>query len=408
VDSLCTAAARALASGDPLGALKLVALRDDAPALALRGVAMAQLGELSKARELLRRATHAFGPRERVARARCDVASAEIAFAARDLASPGAEASLAAATRMLEAAGDKENALHARLLMVRRALLLGQTQRAAAALEPLSGRALPARLAAVAELALFELALRRLEARLAHAALERARRAAHRAGIPALAVEIERAARVFEAPAARLVRSGRAETLDLAAVETVMGSAELLIDGLRRVVRHPGGAVSLSKRPVLFAIVRALAAAWPASAPRSELIGAAFEVRRPNETHRARLRVEVGRLRKLVSAIATIDATADGFVLAPKRARRVAVLEPPIDGEDAAVLALLADGEPWSTSALALALGRSQRSVQRALSTLAAEGRVHAVGRARARRWLASPAVAFTTALLLPTSLADA
>ncbi len=408
MDSLCAAAARVLASGDPLGALKLVALRDDAPALALRGVAMAQLGELAKARELLQRATYAFGPRERVARARCDVARAEIALAARDLAAPWLERTLAGATRVLEAAGDDENALHARLLGVRRALLLGQTDRAASALEPLSGRVLPPRLLAIAELCTFELALRRLEARRARAAHDRALRAARRAGIAALSAEIERARGVFEAPAARLVRSGNGELLDLEAVETLLGAGDLVVDGLRRVVRHQDGSVSLATRPVLFAVAKALAVTWPASTPRNALIGAAFDVRRMNDSHRARLRVEVGRLRKLLAPVAAIDATADGFVLVPRCAPRVALLEPPTDAVGASVLALLADGEPWATSALALALGRSQRSVQRELTVLATAARVHAVGRARSRRWLATPAAGFTTALLLPTSLGSA
>jgi hypothetical protein len=191
-------------------------------------------------------------------------------------------------------------------------------------------------------------------------------------------------------------------------VEVLLASDELVVDAHRRVVRdgHDGGGderrVLLARRPVLFALARVLAAAWPRDVPRGELIAAAFEVRRPNDSHRARLRVELGRLRHVLRAHARIDATADGFALTPRRARSVTVLVPPIDGEGAALIALLADGEPWSTSALALALGRSQRSVQRELSVLAADREVHALGLARARRWLAAPATGFTTALLLP------
>src|SRR5215210_1953870 len=108
MDSLINAAARALAAGDPIGALKRVALRDDAPALALRGIAMAQLGNLPRAKALLRGAARAFGPKEAVARARCVVAEAEVAFASRDLGwSPTA---LAAARATLEARGDRVNA----------------------------------------------------------------------------------------------------------------------------------------------------------------------------------------------------------------------------------------------------------------------------------------------------------
>src|SRR5678815_5478426 len=132
MDSLITAAARALAAGDPLGALNRIALREDAPALALRGIAMAQLGDLVRAKALVRSAARAFGPREAVARARCIVAEAEIALAARDLRWP-AEA-LDAARATLEAHGDRVNAAHARYLDVRRLLLIGRLDEAEHAL----------------------------------------------------------------------------------------------------------------------------------------------------------------------------------------------------------------------------------------------------------------------------------
>ncbi|HEU5194094.1 MAG TPA: helix-turn-helix domain-containing protein, partial [Methylomirabilota bacterium] len=88
MDTLIAAAAHALAAGDPLGALKRIALRDDAPALALRGIAMAQLGDFVRAKRLLRRAARTFPPSEAVARARCVVAEAEIALVSRDLGWP--------------------------------------------------------------------------------------------------------------------------------------------------------------------------------------------------------------------------------------------------------------------------------------------------------------------------------
>lgn len=116
MDSLITAAARALAAGDPFGALNRVALRDDAPALALRGIAMAQLGDLARAKLLLRRAARAFGAREAVARARCIVAEAEVALASRDLGWPAKTLDTACAT--LEAHGDHVNAAHARYLSI--------------------------------------------------------------------------------------------------------------------------------------------------------------------------------------------------------------------------------------------------------------------------------------------------
>ncbi len=152
-------------------------------------------------------------------------------------------------------------------------------------------------------------------------------------------------------------------------------------------------------------MARALAEAWPGDVEREALIACAFRTRRPDETHRARLRVEIGRLRALVSALAQIEATARGFVLKPRDARDVVVLAPPIDGDQASLVALLSDGAAWSTSALALALGASQRTVQRALAELEADGRVRAIGRARAQRWLAPPLAGFTTILLLPAAL---
>jgi hypothetical protein len=165
-------------------------------------------------------------------------------------------------------------------------------------------------------------------------------------------------------------------------------------------------AVPLARRPVLFALARALAEAWPGDVDRDVLIEHAFRTRDPDETHRARLRVEIGRLRKLALPLARIEASARGFALTPLGERSVVVLLPPIDGEGASLLALLADGAAWSTSALSLALGASQRTVQRALVELEAAGRVRAIGRARAQRWLAPPLAGFATNLLLPTALA--
>src|ERR671918_2940329 len=114
MDSLITAAARALAVGNPLGALTRVALRDDAPALALRGIAMAQLGDLVRAKALLRRAGRAFGLKEAVARVRCVVAEAEIALVSRNLGWPAKTLDAARAT--LEKQGDRVNTAYARHL----------------------------------------------------------------------------------------------------------------------------------------------------------------------------------------------------------------------------------------------------------------------------------------------------
>ncbi|WP_211474830.1 helix-turn-helix domain-containing protein [Collimonas humicola] len=403
MDSLIAASARALAAGDVLGALKRVALRDDPPALALRGIAMAQLGEHARARELLRRAARGFGANEELARARCVVAEAEVALAVRDLGS--SPRTLATALATLAAHGDHANALQAQLIAVRKLLLLGRLDEAEAALAPLDARGLPPSLAAVAELAAAELALRSLRIGPARAALARAHEAAGRAGVPALLAEAAEAQATLDRPAARRLCAGGEHMLRLDQVAALLASDALVVDACRRGLGTGAAWQSLARRPVLFALARALAEAWPGDAGRETLIACAFGTRHPNESHRARLRVEIGRLRALVTELAQIEATAQGFVLKPLAERAVAVLAPPIDGDQAALAALLADGAAWSTSALALALGDSQRTVQRALAELEAAGRVRSIGQTRMRRWLAPPLAGFTTILLLPATL---
>ncbi|MEJ8846153.1 helix-turn-helix domain-containing protein [Variovorax rhizosphaerae] len=403
MDSLIAAAARALAAGDALGALKRVALRDDPPALALRGIAMAQLGELARARELLRRAARGFGAHEQHSRARCVVAEAEVALAMRDLG--GSPRALDAAASTLEARGDHANARQARLIAARRLLLIGRLDEATLALAGIDMHGLPPSLAAVAELAAAELALRSLQIGPAQAALARACEAAERARVPALRGEVAEAQAALGRTAARRRVNGSEQALRLDEVAALLDSDALVVDALRHRVHAADAWLPLARRPVLFALARALAEAWPGDADREALIAYAFRTRHPDETHRARLRVEIGRLRALLKPLARIEATARGFVLQPHDARDVVVLAPPVDGEQGALVALLSDGAAWSTSALALALGASQRTVQRALADLEAEGRVRAIGQARARRWLSPPLAGFTTILLLPTAL---
>ncbi|CAJ7724162.1 DNA-binding protein [Burkholderia pseudomallei] len=403
MDSLITAAARALAAGDPLGALNRVALRDDAPALALRGIAMAQLGEFVRAKALVRRAARAFSPNEALARARCVVAEAEIALASREFGWP--EKALDAARATLEAHGDSVNAAHARYLAIRRLLLIGRVDEAARTLAALDAATHPPALRAAHELIVAGIALRRIETKPARAALARAERAARDAGIPALAAEVERAFRVLDTPAARLVARGQTRALRLDEVEAWRASASLVVDACRRVVHDARATVPLARRPVLFALARALGEAWPGDAPREALVARAFRVKHADESHRARLRVEIGRLRALLGELADIRATQRGFVLIPRRAPDVAVLTRPHEDAHAAVLALLADGESWSSSALALALGASQRTVQRSLDALAAAGNAQSFGRGRARRWTTPPVPGFATTLLLPAPL---
>jgi hypothetical protein len=408
MDSLITAAARALAAGDPLGALNRIALRDDPPALALRGIAMAQLGDLARAKALVRRAARAFGPKEAVARARCVVAEAEIALVSRDLGWPAKALDAARAT--LEAHGDRVNAAHARYLEVRRLLLIGrldEAERALAGLDPapFPPASLPPALTAAHELVVAGIAMRRLRTKTARAALAQAGHAARRAGIPALTAEVESAARVLDAPAARLMARGEERLLLLEEVEALQTSRALVVDACRHVVRDAGTVVSLARRPVLFALARALGEAWPADVPRDVLVARAFRAKHADESHRARLRVEVGRLRTVLRTLAGVSATKRGFALVPRRAREVVVLARPVDEQHAAVLAFLADGESWSSSALALALGASQRTVQRALDSLAAASKVQSFGRGRARRWMTPPVPGFATTLLLPAPL---
>jgi hypothetical protein len=403
MDSLIIAAARALAAGDPLGALKRVALRDDAPALALRGLAMAQLGDLPRAKALLKSAARAFGPHEAVSRARCVVAEAEIALVSRELSWPVKALDSALAT--LEARGDRINAAHARFLQVRRLLLIGRIHEAEVKLAEVDPTPLPPASRTAHELVVAGIAVRRLEAKAARAALVRAERAMRDAHIPALAAEVENAFVALNAPAARLITSGKERLLVLEDVEALLASNALVVDACRLVVRQGNTVVSLATRPVLFALARALGEAWPGDAARTELIARAFGSRFSDESHRARLRVEVGRLRAALRPIASISATKRGFTLAPRRGRDVVVLARPVDDENAGVLAFLGDGESWSTSALSLAMGTSQRTVQRALDELAARGKVQPFGHGRARRWMTPAIIGFTTTLLLPAPL---
>jgi len=403
MDSLITAAARALAAGDPLGALNRVALRDDPPALALRGIAMAQLGDLARAKALLRGAARAFGPKEAVARARCVVAEAEIALVSRDLTWPAKALDAARAT--LEEHGDRVNAAHARYLEVRRLLLIGRLNEAEHALAELDPAPFPPASRAAHELVVAGIAMRRLRTKTARAALARAARAARDASIPALTAEVESASLVLNTPAARLIARGEERLLLLEEVEALLASRALVVDACRHVVRSAGTVVSLARRPVLFALARALGEAWPGDVPRGTLVARAFRAKLADESHRARLRVEAGRLRMVLRTLAGVSATKQGFALVPRRAREVVVLARPVEEQHAAVLAFLADGESWSSSALALALAASQRTVQRALDSLAAAGKVQSFGRGRARRWVTPPMPGFTTTLLLPAPL---
>jgi len=401
MDSLLAAAARALTLGNPLAALKHVALRHDPPALALRAIAMAQLTDYTRARELLRKAARGFGAHEAIARARCIVAEAEVALAMRELArSPRV---VLDAADLLDRHHDSANAALARLIAARQELLLGRLEAARGLLASLAGAALPAALRATSALAQAELALRALDMTHAHACLQLAMDEAAQSGVRSLQAEVEHARAALQLTAARLLRAGHEHPLRLDEVESLLASGAIVIDACRHGLHAAGHWKPLSRRPILFALLRALGEAWPGDVDRNVLIARVFRTARPDETHRVRLRVELGRLRALVSTVMKVEATAQGFALTTET-HPIVVLAPPVDSEQGAVLALLADGMAWSTSSLAVALGASQRTVQRALGELELAGQVRSVGRARAQRWLAAPLIGFTTTLLLPSS----
>jgi hypothetical protein len=403
MDSLITAAARALAAGDPLAALNWIALREDASALALRGIAMAQLGDLARAKALVKRAARSFGQKEPVARARCVVAEAEIALVSRDLGWPAKALEEARVT--LEERGDRVNAAYARYLEVRRLLLIGRLDEAERTLGELDASLFQPAARAAYELVVAGIAIRRLRTNAARDALARAGRAAHDAGIPALSAEVESASRVLDTPAARLIADGEERLLLLHEVEALHASKAMVVDACRFLVRDSVALVSLARRPVLFALARALAEAWPGDVPRELLLARAFGAKFTDDSHRARLRVEIGRLRAALMKLADVSATKRGFAMTPLRAGDIVVLAQPVEEQHGAVLAMLAEGDAWSSSALALALGGNQRTIQRALESLAAAGRVQSFGRGRARRWTTPPVPGFTTVLLLPASL---
>jgi hypothetical protein len=331
------------------------------------------------------------------------VAEAEIALVSRDLSWPAK--ALDAARVTLEEHGDRLNAAHARYLEVRRLLLIGRIDEAEHMLAKLDPAPLPPPSRTAHALVVAGIAMRRLQAKAARAALARAEQAARQARIPALTAEVESALLILNTPAARLITSGEERLLLLGEVEELMASRAFVVDACRNVVRQTGTVISLARRPVLFALARALAEAWPGDVPRDTLVARAFGLKLADESHRARLRVEVGRLRQMLRTLANVSATKRGFTLAPRRGRDVVILARPVEEEHAAVLAFLADGESWSSSALALALGTSQRTVQRALDSLAAASKVQSFGRGRALRWMTPSVPGFTTTLLLPSAL---
>ena len=327
---------------------------------------------------------------------------AEVALAARDL--HASSKALDAARETLQRHGDTVNAAHARYLAIHRLLLIGRLDDAEQQLKALNTDVLPPALQATHQLAVAGIALRRLDTATARTALGHAGQVARRSGIAALINEVDKAARVLQAPAARLVTHDEDRPVRLDEVEALFASPTLVVDACRYSVHQASAVIELATRPVLFTLARTLAEAWPGDARRDTLIERAFRLRQVEDSHRARLRVEIGRLRKALRPLARLHATRHGFKLEPLTGD-VAVLARPVEDKHAPILAFLSDGEAWSSSALALALGTSQRTVQRALDALANAGKVEAIGQGRARRWVASPVLGFTTTLLLTAPL---
>ena len=403
MDAVIAAAGNALAHGDILGALKRVALREDPAALALRGIAMAQLGDLERARALLKTAARKFGPKEVTARARCRLAEAEIALVSRELNAPALK--LAGVRADLAAHGDLVNAAYAIHIEARRLLLLGRADAAQTLLDTSAAPPPIASLAAGRHLLRADIAARHMRITSARQALTQAANNAIKSNIAALSAEIESFRENLDAQAVRLTRDGKSELMPIDSVETILTSDALVVDACRHLLRQTSVTVPLAGRPVLFALLRCLAKRWPAEVDRATLLAEAFGAKFTDESHRARLRVEIGRLRALLGGLADIESTSRGYRLVTRPGREVVVMAPPHETRHAAILALMADGEAWSSSALALVVGTSPRTVQRALEELSAAGSVQSFGKGPAQRWITRPLLGFPTILLLPGPL---
>jgi tetratricopeptide (TPR) repeat protein len=379
------AAARALSVGDPLSALKWLGLRTDAAARAMRGAALSQLGEYRRAKAQLRAALRALGPEDGLLRARCLAAEAEIALALGDLrwsAEP-----VARAIADLLAAGDARNAAYLQLVAARAALRLGRPAEA----ERLLRRANLAPAAplerTLAELVRVELAAKRGDPDVLTSALASAAAAAERSAIPALVSEVARIRDHHEGPSAVITSRGKARTVSFCEVCALARSADVVVDGGGREVRSRGELISFARRPVLFELLRVLAESWPDAVPRDDLIARAFGARRPNESHRIRLRVEIGRLRKMVGPRLGVVADGSGYALRSTGGEVVLVM--PLEESPASrLLSLMHGGEAWSASSLAVALEVSERTVQRSLGELQSAGKVGPTGNGRGRRWV--------------------
>lgn len=362
-------AARALSSGEPLRALSLVGREGSPLGLTLRGIAYAQLGDLDLAREALGRALA--GTDDPLARARARAALVEIELDGGEPASVARAAAECAAE--LDRLGDTRNAAMQRLVVARAEVLRGRLGEARLAVDAVLGATVPPDVHAVAWLAESEICIRSLSAREARDALARARGCLGKAPNRALARALEALEEELSRPVARLLRHGVLHAADLFAIEEAARGELLLVDACRLLARAGNATIPLARRPILFALLLELARAFPASVPRDALAAAAFDVRRVNASHRMRLRVEIGRLRKLLDGLgAEPVASPDGYVLSCTR--DVVVLLPPTDDEAARIALLLSDGAAWTVRGVAEHASVSKSTAQRALVALVERG----------------------------------
>lgn len=394
-------AALALHAGDAIGALQAVALRDDPRSLAMRATAMARMGDLARARILFERAERGFAGSDRLGHARCLLARAELQLAMRDGGWPAAE--LLGAHAIFREQGDTWNATYLKLVEARRAIMLGRLDEAETILAVHGHGGHPV-LRAIANLLGAHLFFRQLRIGEARTALARASGDLEAGGPEALRMEVLRMHATLRTPFAGR-RSGK-DLLPLLpdALCALNQSVNLIVDATRFEVRHRESAISLVTRPVLFSLLSCLATAWPGECRREDLIGAVFRGRQVDESYRARLRVEMLRLRRLLGAVGSVVATAGGYRLVPDNATAVVMIEPLAGTRHAQLLALLGDGEAWTSLAVAEALGASRRTAQRSLEALSREGLVRKQGAGSAQRWRAPGVDPIALAMLLPAA----